>query len=91
VEQGHSAQFEDSGSGLKVAVTRCDYDPKTKRIRIEGLKVSLKVERGEEKPSTLTISTTIKVTAGKPTIIGAQTSKNAKDALIVVVKATVEE
>jgi hypothetical protein len=91
VQQGHGAEFNDSGSGLSVSLARCDYDSKTKRIRIEGLKVSLKVERGEEKPSILTISTTIKVTAGKPTIIGAQTSKNAKDALIVVVEATVEK
>lgn len=91
VEQGRSAKFEDSASGMSVSLKRCDYDPESGKVRIEELHVSKKVDMGAEKPSVLTISTTIKVDSGHTVVIGGASSKKAKDALIVVVKATVEK
>jgi len=91
VQQGHPAQVEDSGSGLSVSVRSCDYDRESGKIRIEGLKISKKVAREDGNPSTLTISTTIKVDEGHCVVIGGAASKNAKDALIVALKATIEK
>jgi type II secretory pathway component GspD/PulD (secretin) len=91
VEQGHPAKVEDSGSGVGVALARCDYDADTGKIRIEGLEVSKRIDQATEKPSSLTISTTVKVQAGHTLVIGGATSKDAAEALIVVVKASVQE
>jgi len=91
VQQGHSASVEDTGSGMNVEVRRCDYDAESGKIRIEGLKASRKVEKEGEKPSFLNISTTIKVDVGHTVVLGGASSKNAKDALIVVVKASVQK
>ncbi len=88
VQQGHKAQFSDSGSGLNISFDRCDYDPGTGTVRIVGLNVSKTVQREAGQPSIFNLITTIKVKAGHTVVIGGASQKDARDALIVALKVT---
>ncbi len=91
VEQGHGAGVEDTATRTKVSVKRCLYDAKAKKVKLEGLEVSRLVDRAGKGNSVFTIRTTISADAGHLTVIGGTDRKDAKDALVVAVKATIEK
>lgn len=89
VEQGHSVEFKNEAAGLTVSLERCDYDPDKGRVRIDGLRVVMKMEETGGKP--LSVKITPKVKVGHPVVFAASKSKDARSALIVVVKVTIEK
>lgn len=91
VEQGHGAGVEDTATRTKVGLKRCLYDPKTKKVKLEELEVSRLVDRPGKGESVFTIRTTISADEGHLTVIGGTDRKDAKDALVVAVKATIEK
>ena len=91
VEQGHSASVEDTANRTKVSVKRCMYDSKAKKIKLDGLEISRLVDRVGVGSSVFSIRTTISTDVGHLTVIGGTDRKDAKDALVVAVKATIEK